>query len=59
MIITEKGKIVRIHCNAISVVSRNTQGVRLVKLEEGDKVSSVEPVVNDDEEEKEEKKENK
>lgn len=54
MIITEKGKIVRIHCKDISVVSRNTQGVRLVKLEEGDKVSSVEPVVIE-----EEKKESK
>jgi len=55
MIITEKGKIIRIHCKDISVVSRNTQGVRLVKLEEGDKVSSVEPVVKDEDEEKENK----
>jgi len=50
MIIAEKGKIIRIHCKDISVVSRNTQGVRLVKLEEGDKVSSVEPVVKDEDE---------
>jgi len=50
MIITEKGKIIRIHCKEISVVGRNTQGVRLVRLEEGDKVSSVEPVVKEDEE---------
>jgi DNA gyrase subunit A len=55
MIITERGKIIRIHCKDISVVSRNTQGVRLVKLEEGDKVSSVEPVVKDEDEEKENK----
>ncbi|MGC9070982.1 MAG: DNA gyrase subunit A [Elusimicrobiales bacterium] len=47
MIITEKGKIIRINCSGISVVGRNTQGVRLVRLEEGDKVSSVEPVVGD------------
>lgn len=49
MIITEKGKIVRINCGSISVVGRNTQGVRLVRLEDGDKVSSVEPVVNEEE----------
>ncbi|MEF3280709.1 MAG: DNA gyrase subunit A [Elusimicrobiota bacterium] len=48
MIITEKGKIIRIHCKDIRVVSRNTQGVRLVKLEEGDKVSSVEPVAKEE-----------
>jgi DNA gyrase subunit A len=47
MIITEKGKIIRIHAKDISVVSRNTQGVRLVKLEDGDKVSSVESVVKE------------
>ena len=48
MIITEKGKIIRINCASIRVVGRNTVGVRLVKLDEGDKVSSVEPVVNED-----------
>lgn len=47
MIITEKGKIIRLSAKDIRVISRNTQGVRLVKLNEGDKVASVEPVVND------------
>ncbi len=51
MIITEKGKIIRIHCKDIRVASRNTQGVRLVRLEEGDKVSSVEPVVKEESDE--------
>jgi len=55
MIISEKGKIIRIHCKDISVVGRNTQGVRLVRLEEGDKVSQVEPVVNEENGEKEKK----
>ncbi len=49
MIITEKGKIIRIKCSEISVVGRNTQGVRLVRLEDGDRVSSVEPVVVEEE----------
>ncbi len=49
MIITEKGKIIRIKCSEINVVGRNTQGVRLVRLEDGDKVSSVEPVVVEEE----------
>ncbi|MCX7905751.1 MAG: DNA gyrase subunit A, partial [Elusimicrobiales bacterium] len=53
MIITEKGKIIRINCKDISVVGRNTQGIRLVRLEDGDKVSSVEPVVNEEDTEKE------
>lgn len=50
MIITEKGKIIRIHCKDIRVTGRNAQGVRLVRLEEGDKVSSVEPVFSEEDE---------
>ena len=35
----------------ISVIGRNTQGVRLVRLEEGDKVASVATVVGEEAEE--------
>jgi DNA gyrase subunit A len=41
MIMTEKGISIRMNCKAVSVISRNTQGVRLVRLEEGDKVAAV------------------
>jgi DNA gyrase subunit A len=40
MIITEKGMTIRIPINQISIVGRNTSGVRVIKLE-NDKVSSV------------------
>ncbi|MEW5950332.1 MAG: DNA gyrase subunit A [Elusimicrobiota bacterium] len=49
MVMTEKGKVIRISCADIRVISRNTQGVRIVKLEEGDKIASVEPVVKEEE----------
>ena len=41
MVMTEKGKTIRLRCKDIKVISRNTQGVRLVKLDEGDKVGHV------------------
>ncbi|MFA6029984.1 MAG: DNA gyrase subunit A [Elusimicrobiota bacterium] len=45
MVMTEKGMAIRLRCKDIKVISRNTQGVRLVRLEEGDKVASVSPIV--------------
>ena len=56
MVMTEKGKIIRMPCKDIRAISRNTQGVRLVRLEEGDKIASVEPIVDDGETEMEDKK---
>ena len=47
MVMTEKGKIIRMPCKTLRVISRNTQGVRLVRMEEGDKIASVEPVIDD------------
>jgi DNA gyrase subunit A len=41
MVMTEKGKTIRLRCKDIKVISRNTQGVRLVKLDEGDKVGHI------------------
>ncbi|MBI4369212.1 MAG: DNA gyrase subunit A [Elusimicrobia bacterium] len=45
MVLTEKGMGVRLRAKDINVISRNTQGVRLVKLETGDKVACIEPIV--------------
>ena len=59
MVMTEKGKIIRMGCKDLRVISRNTQGVRLVRMEEGDKIASVEPVVDDGEAAKPEAEEKK
>ncbi|MBI3551131.1 MAG: DNA gyrase subunit A [Elusimicrobia bacterium] len=44
MVMTEKGKAIRLRCKDIKTISRNTQGVRLVKLDEGDQVARVAPI---------------
>ncbi|MGC9363006.1 MAG: DNA gyrase subunit A [Fidelibacterota bacterium] len=41
MIITEKGVLIRLPVNTIRTISRNTQGVRLIRLDEGDCISAV------------------
>jgi DNA gyrase subunit A len=49
MVITEKGMAIRIRCEEIRSVGRNAQGVRLVKLDEDDKIARVAPVVKEEE----------
>jgi DNA gyrase subunit A len=44
MLMTEKGKAIRMRCADIKTISRNTQGVRLVRLQEADKVARVAPI---------------
>jgi DNA gyrase subunit A len=41
MLITEKGMIIRLNTAEIATIGRNTQGVRLIQLEEGDHLVSV------------------
>ncbi|MEW6556823.1 MAG: DNA gyrase subunit A [Elusimicrobiota bacterium] len=41
MLMTEKGIMIRMAVKGISVIGRNTQGVRLIRLEEGDKLASI------------------
>lgn len=41
MIITNHGKIIRIRINGISVIGRNTQGVKLIGVEKGEKVVGI------------------
>ncbi len=50
MIITADGKIIRIEAGEIRQVGRNSQGVRLVKLDEGDRVGAASPVPDSDDE---------
>jgi len=51
MLITENGMIVRIPAKDIRTTGRSTQGVRLIKLGQGDKVVSVAGVVVEDDSE--------
>jgi len=47
MIIAEQGKIIRLRVRDISVIGRNTQGVKLIDLAEGEKVVGVARVMED------------
>ncbi len=38
MLMTNTGKIIRMHIKGISVISRNTQGVKLINMDKGEKV---------------------
>ena len=51
MIITQKGKIIRMHCKDIRSMGRNTQGVRMMRLSGGDTIGAVTRVVAEDSEE--------
>jgi len=48
MIITGHGKIIRLRVADISVIGRNTQGVKLINLGEGEKVVGVAKLMEDD-----------
>ncbi|MCC6476866.1 DNA gyrase subunit A [bacterium] len=50
IIVTEQGVVIRQSVNTIRSMGRVTQGVRLIKLDEGDRVADVAKVVNEDEE---------
>ena len=47
MIITEQGKIIRLKVADISVIGRNTQGVKLIDLAEGEKAVAVAKVIEE------------
>ena len=53
MIITEKGKVIRMQCKGLRTMGRNTQGVRIMRLDEDGKIGAVTRVVNEDEDEDE------
>ena len=41
MLVTDRGKIIRMPVSNISVISRNTQGVKLIDMEPGERVVSA------------------
>ena len=45
---TSRGKIQRVAAKEISIIGRNTQGVRIMSLDEGDKLTAVVPVPVED-----------
>jgi DNA gyrase subunit A len=51
MLITNKGQMVRTRVKEIRVVGRNTMGVKLMNLRDGEKLQAIAPVVSQAEEE--------
>ena len=58
LVTTDKGIVIRVHLNQVSISGRNTQGVRIIKLDEGHSVSSIAVVEAEIEEENIENVEN-
>jgi DNA gyrase subunit A len=50
VIVTEKGIVIRQHASEIRVAGRNTQGVRLIRLEEKDTIADLAVVLAEEEE---------
>ncbi len=53
MVITERGKVIRMQCKGIRTMGRNTQGVRIMRLDDDGKIAAITRVVNEDEDENE------
>jgi DNA gyrase subunit A len=49
MIITDKGQVIRTKISGISLLGRNTQGVRLINVKPDEKVVAVEKIMDPDE----------
>ncbi|MCL4523970.1 MAG: DNA gyrase subunit A [Acidobacteria bacterium] len=52
MIITAQGKVIRVHANEIREAGRSTQGVRLLRLEEGDEIAAAAGILEEEEDTK-------
>ena len=49
VIITDKGQVIRTKIAGISLLGRTTQGVRIIRLKESEKVVAVEKIVDPEE----------
>ncbi len=49
MIITEQGKVIRVHSNEIREAGRGTQGVRLLRMDADDQVAAAATIVEEEE----------
>jgi DNA gyrase subunit A len=54
MLITSGGQMVRTSVRDIRETGRNTQGVKLINLDEGDKLQAIAPVISEEKEDQEE-----
>jgi len=50
LVVTKKGQVIRVPVKDISIIGRATQGVRMIRLDEGDKVTTVARVLAKSEE---------
>jgi len=50
MIITYQGKVIRVHAGEIREAGRSTQGVRLLRLDEGDRIAAAAAILEEEEE---------
>jgi len=57
MLVTSNGKIIRMRVADIRVIGRNTQGVRLIDMDAGERVVSLARLAEREEEEDEEGRE--
>src|SRR5699024_3326177 len=48
MVITEGGKVIRMNCGGIRPMGRNTQGVRIMRLDGDQRIAAVTRVVTDE-----------
>jgi DNA gyrase subunit A len=56
MIITGHGKVIRVHAGEIREAGRSTQGVRLLRLDEGDRIAAAAAILEEESEAEPEKK---
>jgi DNA gyrase subunit A len=49
MIITGQGKVIRVHSGEIREAGRSTQGVRLLRLDEGDRIAAAAAILEEEE----------
>ena len=49
MIITDRGQVIRTQISGISLLGRNTQGVRLINVKDGEKVVAIEKIAESEE----------
>ena len=57
IVVTDKGMVIRTHMSDISIIGRDTQGVKIIRLNEGHTVSSIAVVPRSEEEDEIEIKE--
>lgn len=51
VVMTVNGILIRQHVDEVRLIGRNTQGVKLIRLEEGDSIAAITTVTREDEEE--------